>query len=145
MIDKIKEDLVKAMKEKDKDKINTLRLLNSAIKNEEIKKRDKLEDSEIAILVQKEIKKRREAIELYEKGGREELADNEKKELKILEIYLPEQLSDDELAKAIDAAIEEVGAAGPSDMGKVMKVVMSKHQGQVDGKVVRELVQKKLT
>ena len=145
MLEKINEDLKSAMKGKDRLTVDTLRLLISRIKNEEIQKKEKLTDPEIAVLVKKEIKKRKEAIELYKKGGREDLAEKESSESTILEAYLPKQVSGEELAGIIASTIEEMNATGPSDMGKVMKEIMSKYPGRVDGKQVRELVQEKLS
>jgi uncharacterized protein YqeY len=145
LIDKIHADLKTSMKEKDRLRTDTLRLLISRIRNEEIEKKQKLKDAEVAVLVQKEIKGRKEAIELFEKGGRMDLADKERKEMSILESYLPRQLSDEELSDAVDKAVADTGAASPSDLGKVMKEILSKYSGRADGKRVRELVQEKLS
>ncbi len=142
--EKIMADLKEAMKSKDMDKVSTLRLLLSEIKNKEIDKRGELTDEEIYAVIQKSVKQRKESIEQYRSGGREDLVEKEQKELEILEKYLPEQLSEDELERIIDEAIKETEATTLKDLGKVMRVVMPKVKGRADGKLVNEMVRKKL-
>lgn len=140
--DKITTDMKEALKggEQGKLKLSTLRLLLSEIKNGEIAKKKELSDEEIVGVVSKEIKKRKEAVEQYQKGNRPELAAKEKKEAKILQEYLPEQLSDDELKTIIQETIEEMGVSGLGEMGKVMGAVMSKVKGRAEGSRVSEVV-----
>lgn len=119
--------------------LSTLRLLLAALHNEEIRLRRELSDEEVQKTVTTLCKQRGEAIELYRKGNREELALKEADELKILQRFLPQPLSDDEVRAVIKASIEEAGAHGMQDLGKVMKLVMPKVAGRSDGKKVNEL------
>ena len=145
MLNKIKNDLKTAMKSGDKEKLNPLRNLVSKIKMKEIEKGQNLTDEEclkVCISAAKQIK---ESIVQFERGGRIDLSENEKKELKIIEKYLPEQLSEDEVLKTIKEIINQTGSSSPSDMGKVMGAAMSTLGGQADGKIVQKLVLKELT
>lgn len=142
--ERITQDMKEAMKDKDTLKVSTLRLLLAEIKNKEIDKRGELTDEEILSLIQKAVKQREESIEQYRKGNRSDLVEKETKEIEILKSYLPEPLSEEELDRIIEETIKEVGAMGPKDMGKVMKAVMPKVKGRVDGKVVNERVTMKL-
>lgn len=142
--EKIMADMKEAMKAKDMMKVSTLRLLLSEIKNKEIDKRGELTDEEIYAVIQKAVKQRKESIEQYKNAGRADLVEKEEAELKILESYLPEQLSEEELEKIIDEAIKEAGAASIKDLGKVMKIVMPKVKGRADGKIVNQKVREKL-
>ncbi|KPJ70081.1 hypothetical protein AMJ51_02600 [Microgenomates bacterium DG_75] len=145
MKDKIRNDLKEAIKESDQAVISVLRLLLAEIHNQEIAKQAELTVDEIGGVVQKEVKERKESIEAYQKGGREDLVEKEKKELVILNKYLPQQLSPKELETAIQLAIKEVGASEMADFGKVMAAVMAKVRGKADGKVVGEAVKKALS
>jgi len=150
--EKIQEDLNSAIKSKREIETSTLRMLSAAILNKEKEKRYKsgksedipLIDEEIIEVVFNEVKKRKEAIELYEKGNRQELADKEKKEAEILQKYLPEQLTEEEVKKLVKEAIAKVGAKEQKDMGKVMAELMPQVKGKADGglvsKVVKELL-----
>jgi len=128
-----------AMKGGDTVTLSTLRLLLAALQNEEIRIRRALGADEIQKIIGTLCKQRGEAIELYRKGGREELAAKEEAELAILKGFLPQQLSDDEIRSAIQGSIDEAGAKGLADLGKVMKLVMPKVAGRSDGKRVSEL------
>ena len=134
--DQINAALKDAMKAQDARRVSTLRLVNSAIKNADIEARgqskDALGDDAILPLLQKMIKQRHESVELYEKGGRAELAQQEREEIAIISGYLPKQMSDDEVRAAAQAAIAETGAAGVKDMGKVIGVLKQRHSGQMD-------------
>ncbi|MGC8964703.1 MAG: GatB/YqeY domain-containing protein, partial [Brevinematia bacterium] len=131
----------------DENKKQTLNLLKSAIKYKEIELKGsgkELTEEEIISVIQKEIKKRKEAMELYEKGGRKDLYEKEKAELEILESYLPKQLTEEEIKSIIAEAINSLGAKSPSDVGKVMKEVMPKVKGRADGNFVKRLVEESL-
>ena len=128
-----------AMKGGDTVSLSTLRLLLAALQNEEIRLRRPLSGDEIQKIIGTLCKQRGEAIELYRKGGREDLAAKEEAELTVLKGFLPQQLSDDEIKAAIRGGIEEAGAKGLADLGKVMKLVMPKVAGRSDGKRVSEL------
>ena len=134
-----------AMKARDAATVGCLRLIAAAIKNREIEKRGELDDADMMKLLTQLAKQRNEAIEMYEKGGRTELAEKESRELAIIKSYLPEPLSDDELAKLVEGAIAEIDAQGPKDMGKVMKVIAPKTAGRADGRKVSEAVRAKLS
>jgi uncharacterized protein YqeY len=138
-------DLKAAMKSGDKTRLETLRLLRAHFI--ELSKRGEGQtitpDEELSVLTAA-IKKRKEAIEIYEKGGRQDLVQQERSELDIISSYLPKQLSQDEAAQFIDRIIRETGAASPKDFGKVMPLAMKELKGKIDGKVVQELVKTKL-
>lgn len=133
-----------AMKAGDKVRLATLKLLISSIKNAEVAKRGELGDDERLDVVAREYKKRQEAAQEYRKAGREDRASTEESEAEILKEWMPEQLSEEEVERLIDEAVTETGAASPAEMGKVMGVLMPKLKGRADGKMVSDLVRKKL-
>jgi len=144
--DKIMEDFKNAMKNRDTIKQSTLSFLRSEIKNIAIeKKKEKLDDSDIIIIIKKQVKQRMDAIEQFKAGARSDLAEKEQKEVEILKKYLPEELSREELEKIIKEAIDSVGASSVKDMGKVMKEIMPKVSGRADNKLLSDLVRTKLT
>lgn len=145
--EKITSDLKGAMKAGDVLRRDTLRMLDSAIKNVEIEKKKRetgLEEEEVLEVVSRAVKQRQDSIKQYEDGGRPELAQKEKEELDILMEYMPEQLDDDAIRSAVAEVIAATGAASPSDMGKVMGAVMTKVKGQADGNKVRQIVSEEL-
>lgn len=141
---KLDEDLKAALKSKDAVTTGALRLLINAIKNEEFRVREKLADDAVIGVLSTQAKQRRESIDAFENAGRTELAEKEKRELEIIQNYLPKQLSEDELVRLVDEAIAEAGASSPKDMGKVMKLLTPKTKGRADGKMVSEMVREKL-
>jgi uncharacterized protein YqeY len=146
--DDINNALKEAMKAKDERRISTLRLVNSTFKNADIEARGSgktLSDADLLSVLQKMIKQRQESKELYEKGGRPELAQQEAEEIAIIQAYLPKQMSDAEMGAAIDAAIAETGAAGMKDMGKVIGVLRGKYAGQMDFGKASGMVKGKLS
>ncbi len=142
--EKITEDMKAAMKEGDKVKLNLIRMLRSEIKYKEIDIGSELDDDGTVDVLCSAVKKRKESIEEFEKGGREDLVAREEKELKIIYGYLPQQLSEDELLKLIDDSIAEVEAQSPKDIGKVMRAIMPKVKGKAEGKKVNQMVSLKL-
>jgi uncharacterized protein len=134
--DDINNALKEAMKAHNERAVSTLRMVNSTIKNADIEARGQgkspLDDAALLALLQKMIKQRQESVELYDKGGRPELAAAEREEIAIISAYLPKQMSADEMTAAIKAAIAETGAAGMKDMGKVIGVLKAKYAGQMD-------------
>jgi hypothetical protein len=134
--DDINKALTEAMKAKDERKVSTLRMVNSSVKNADIEARgggkQPLGDAEVLSLLQKMIKQRQESVELYKKGNRADLVKQEEEEIAIISAYLPKQMSETEMAAAIDAAIKETGAAGMKDMGKVIGALRGKYAGQMD-------------
>ena len=141
---KITEDMKVAMKKGDKAKLNLIRMLRSEIRYKEIELGSELDDERTIDVLSSASKKRKEAIEEFKKGGREDLVAREEEELKIIFSYLPEQLSEQELMNLIDDSIAETEAQSPKDVGKVMKVIMPKVKGRADGKKVNQMVSLKL-
>jgi uncharacterized protein YqeY len=146
--DDINKALTEAMKARNERAVSTLRLVNSALKNADIEARGlskpPLTDAELLALLQKMIKQRQESVELYQKGGRADLVKQEQEEIAIISGYLPKQMSEAEMAAAIDAAIAETGAAGMKDMGKVIGLLRGKFAGQMDMGKASALVKAKL-
>jgi uncharacterized protein YqeY len=134
--DDINNALKEAMKAKNERAVSTLRMVNSTLKNADIEARGTgkpaLGDAEVLGLLQKMIKQRQESVELYQKGGRDDLVKQEQEEIAIISAYLPKQMSEDEMKAAIEAAVAETGAAGMKDMGKVIAVLRAKYAGQMD-------------
>ena len=133
-----------SMKAQEADNISILRLLLSAIKNEEIEKKAPLDDKEVQAVAARQVKQLQDALVDFESGKREDLIKKTKEEIKFLHQFLPEQLSEDKLAQVVDDTIAELAAASPQDTGKVMGAVMKKIKGQTDGNRVREIVARKL-
>ncbi len=138
--DKIDNDVKEALKSGAKDKVSTLRMLNAALKNKQIDKRRPLSDDEVVETVRSLIKQRKDSIEQFTKGGRQDLVDKETAEVTVLEGYLPQQLSREEVASMVRDVIAQTGAQGAKDMGKVMKALIPVIAGRADGKLVSELV-----
>ncbi len=147
--DQINDAVKTAMKAQDKLRLSTLRMVNAGIKNADIEARGAgkgpLADGELLSLLQKMIKQRQESVELYDKGGRAELAAQEREEIAIISAYLPKQMSDDDVKAAIAAAVAETGAAGMKDMGKVIAALKAKYAGQMDFGKASGLVKAALT
>lgn len=138
----ILDDLKKAMQQRQADKVSALRLLVAALKNARIEKKADLNEAEEVAVLNKEAKKRHEAIEMYKKGGRQELADKEKAELQIIKGYLPQQMGEEKIKKLVKE-MKQAGELG-DDFGQAMKLVMAKLKGQADGKLVAEVVKTEL-
>lgn len=140
----ISTDLKQAMKNKDALTVSVLRMLSASFNNEAInlmKKEEGLNEEEAVKVLKREVKKRKDSIEQYKTGGREDLADNEAKELTILEKYLPAEMSEDEIRRIVESVVAEMGSSvAPSQFGVVMKAVMAKTSGMADGGVVSKLV-----
>lgn len=133
-----------AMKAKDKERLPVLRSLKSALKNEEIDKKCKLSEEEAQAVLMQQVKSRKQAIELYEQGHRPELAEIERKEISIIETFLPKPLTQDEMQQEVTITIHELAADSMQDMGKVMKYLKEKHGNRADGKVLSNLVRNAL-
>lgn len=158
--EKIQADIKKAMQSKDQLKVSVLRMLMAAVFNKEKEKRNRLSkteeelekldelsqltEEEILEVISSEAKKRKDSIEQYQKGGRDDLAEQEKKELKILTEYLPEQMGEEEIRKLVKEKILELGASGPQETGKVMGAIMPQLKGKTDGTIVNKIVQEEL-
>ncbi len=144
-LERINQDLTAAMKNKEADRLSTLRMVKTAIKNREIEKMSPLTDDEAIKILQSLVKQRRDSIEQYTQAGRTELAEKEAAEIAIIEAYLPAALDEATIARIVDETIRETGASSMKEMGAVMKGVMAKLAGQtVDGKVVNGIVRSRL-
>ena len=144
--ERIQQGLKAAMLAKDTDRLATLRLLKSAVGYLQIERKfEHLSDIEVIAVIQKEIKKRRDAIEQYQAGARPELAEKEAREMAVLESFLPQPLAPEELEQLVRATIQELGAASKKDMGAVIKAVQGKAAGRADGKNISALTGKLLT
>ena len=143
--EKLGQEIKSAMLAKDADRLGALRMLKSAVGYAQIeKKTDSLPDAEFIAIVQKEVKKRRDSIEQFEKGGRPELAAKEKQEITVLESFLPQPLSPEDLEKLVKETIAETGATSKKEMGIVIKAVQAKAAGRAEGKTISQLVGKLL-
>ena len=142
--EQIMSDMKEAMKARDKVRLNTVRMIKSALMNEKIKAGHDLTAEEELTVLSREKKQREESIEEFTKANRKDLADETKQELAIVESYLPKQMTQEELNQAVSSAIAEVNAQGKSDFGKVMKILMPKIKGKADGKAASDVVRKQL-
>jgi uncharacterized protein YqeY len=146
LLEKIQTHISESMKSKDQLRLGVLRMMKSAVKLKEVEKMKPLEDGEIISVLNTLVKQRKDSIDQFRKGGREELAQKEEAEIKVIEEYLPAAASDEDIGKAVAEAIQETGATSIKDMGKVMKAVMSRLAGKtVDGSRVSQVVKEKLS
>jgi len=145
LIEKIRQDLTTAMKADDKVRVSVLRMLLAALHNEEIELRRELRDEDVARILHREIKQHEESVREFSRGGREDLVQNEEAELAILQEYAPKMMEEEEIGKYVDAAIAEVGASEPRDLGRVMAVLMPKLANKADGATVNRIVRERLT
>jgi len=144
--DKIQNDITAAMRAKDVLRLNVLRMMKTAVKNKEIEKMKALEEGEVLAVFNTQVKQRKDSIEQFRKGGREELAQKEESEITIIEEYLPAAASDDDIRKAIEEAVVETGATAVKDMGKVMAAARNRLAGKtIDGGKVSQLVKERLS
>ncbi|HEY3124062.1 MAG TPA: GatB/YqeY domain-containing protein [Thermoanaerobaculia bacterium] len=142
---RIEQDLKAAMKSGDKRRVSTLRLLLSVLKNERINSQRELTGEEAEAVIRRAVKQRKEAIEIYDRTGRPDLADAEKEELAILEAYLPQAMSEADLEATVRAIISEKGFSSAKEVGQLMKELMARHRGRVDGKRAQEIARKLLS
>ena len=138
--DRISEDMKAAMKAHEKDRLAVIRMVRSAIRQTEIDGKKDLDDEGVIAVISKELKMRKDSLEEFRKGGRDDLVEKTQAEIDVLLPYLPAQLSEDEVRELVKAAVEQTGAATPKDMGKVMGVLMPKVKGRADGKMVNTIV-----
>jgi len=145
LAEQIQKDLIEAMKARDELRSSVLRMVKTALKMKEVEKTRPLEDAESIQVLQTMVKQRRESVEQFKKGGREDLAEKEAKEIAVLETYLPAAPSDEELNAAIEAAIAETGATSPKQMGAVIKAARARLEGKaIDGKLLSDRVRQRL-
>lgn len=138
--ERINDDIKAALRNKDKDRLVTLRLITAAIKQKEVDERVELDDARVLAILDKMVRQHRDSIQQYEAAGRADLVEKEKTEMAIVQAYLPEQIADDELRQLIQAAIQSVGATSVKDMGKVMGIIRPQVQGRADMGKTGELV-----
>ncbi|TFB24847.1 GatB/YqeY domain-containing protein [Filobacillus milosensis] len=140
LLERLNEDMKQAMRNKEKDRLAVIRMVKSSLQNEAIKKGEELNEEEEIQVLTREVKQRKDSLQEFQNANREDLAEKTEQELKIIQAYLPEQLSDEELEQIVVETINEVGASSKSDMGKVMSAVMPKVKGQADGSKVNKMV-----
>jgi uncharacterized protein YqeY len=145
MLDRLEADLRTALKSGDKRRVSTLRLLLAALKNERIQAQRALTGEEVEAAIRRAIKQRREAIEQYERGGRKDLVESESEELAILQGYLPQGLTEAEVEQAVRDVMTEKGFTSVKDVGLVMKELMARHRGRLDGKLAQEIARRLLS
>jgi len=143
--EQITEDMKTAMRAKDTARLGTIRLLQAAMKQKEVDERVELDDTAVIAIVDKLIKQRKDSVAAYESANRQDLADIERNEMKVLEVYLPQRLSAEEITAAVQAIVAQVGATGPGDMGKVMAAVKTQLAGKADMGLVSAAVKAALT
>lgn len=144
IVEQVQKDMVAAMRAKDEQRLSTLRMMKSTLKNKEIDKRAVLDDAEAIQVLGTMIKQRKDSIEQYAKGNRQDLVDAETEELGILEAYLPKGLSDAEIEAALRGVIAEKGLSSSKDVGLAMKELMARHKGRVDGKLAQAIARRLL-
>ena len=144
MVEKLKQDMIEAMKAKDKDRLTTIRMIKGDLDKEHIDKKREINDDLLIEVVNRGIKQRKDSISEFEKGGRSDLIEKTQAEIDILQSYLPAQLSEEEVSLIIDEAFQIVNPEGPRDMGKIMKEVQPKLKGRADMKKVSEIIKSKL-
>ena len=141
---KINEDMKSAMKARQTEKLSTIRMLLAAMKQVEVDERVELDDNRIVAIITKMVKQRQDSVKIYREAKRDDMADKEAAEITVLQAYLPQQLSDEEIAAAVDKAISQTGANGMSDMGKVMGVLKGELAGRADMALVSRILKEKL-
>ncbi|ACJ33219.1 GatB/YqeY domain-containing protein [Anoxybacillus flavithermus] len=145
LLERLNNDMKQAMKNKEKDKLSVIRMVKSALQNEAIKLGKTLTEDEELTVLSRELKQRKDSLQEFEKAGRTDLVDKVKEEITVLELYMPKQLSEEELTQIVKETIAEVGASSKADMGKVMGAIMPKVKGKTDGSLVNKLVQQHLS
>lgn len=145
MVEKLKADMIEAMKNKDKERLTVIRMVKAAMDQEHIDRKREINDELLTEVVSRQIKMRRESVLEFEKGNREDLIEKTNSEIAMLEVYLPEQLSDEEVVKVIDEIFDEVKPESQKDMGKVMKEPTAKLKGKTDMKKVSEIIKSRLS
>jgi uncharacterized protein len=144
LAERLNEDMKQAMKDGNKFRLSTIRMVRAAIKNQEIELRRPLEDNDTLNILSRELKQRRDSLEDFERGGREDLVSNVKAEIEIITEYLPQQLNEEEVKAIVLQTMQETGASSKADLGKLMGALMPKVKGVADGKLVNAIVQQSL-
>jgi uncharacterized protein YqeY len=144
LLERLNDDMIRAAKARDSERLGAIRFVRSRVQNRQIELRRDLKDEDVVEVLSRIAKQHRESIEQFEVGGRDELVEHERRQLAVVEEYLPERLDEQELLEILSGVIEETGAAGPGDIGAVMQALMPRVRGRADGKRVKSLVQSKL-
>lgn len=139
--ERLNDDMKQAMKSQEKFKLQTIRMIRSSVKNQEIDLKRPLEDAEVLDILSREIKQRKDSLQEFEKAGRDDLAKDVAAEIEIISVYLPQQLTEEEIKLIVQQTIQETGASSKADMGKVMSALLPKTKGRADGKLVNTFVQ----
>jgi uncharacterized protein YqeY len=145
LYEKVNQEMVLATREKDKLRLSVIRLIKTGLHNREIDMKRPLNDEECLHLLSAMVKQRRDSVEQFRQGGRMDLVEKEEAELKIIQAFMPEQMSEEDIAKEIEKAVQEIGAIAIKDMGRVMKILMPKLTGRADGKLVGDKVKARLS
>lgn len=145
LLERLNEDMKQAMRNKEKDKLTVIRMIKASLQNEAIKLGHELTGDEELTVLSREVKQRKDSLHEFEKAGREDLVEKIRTELQYVELYMPKQLSEEELSEIVKETIEETGAASKADMGKVMAAIMPKVKGKADGSIINKLVQQHLS
>lgn len=145
LLERLNEDMIQAMKNKEKEKLSVIRMLKASLQNEAIKLgKDQLSEDEDLTILSREVKQRKDSLQEFKNAGREDLVEKIQKELTYVDIYLPKQLTEEELTKIVQETINEVGATSKAEMGKVMSAIMPKIKGKADGSTVNNIVKQQL-
>ncbi|TMV44614.1 GatB/YqeY domain-containing protein [Paenibacillus mesophilus] len=143
--ERLNDDMKQAMKNQDKFKLSVIRMIRSAIKNVEIDQKKTLDDNEVLDILNREIKQRKDSLQEFEKADRGDLAETVRKEIEVIAVYMPQQLTEEEIHAIVQQTIQETGASSKADLGKLMSALMPKVKGRADGKLVNQLVQQLLS
>ncbi|RYL90396.1 GatB/YqeY domain-containing protein [Sporolactobacillus sp. Y61] len=144
LVDRLTADMKQAMKARDKDRLTVIRMIKTSLHNESIRRRKELSDEEALSVLTHELKQRKDSLQEFKKAERQDLIDEVRKEIAIVQSYMPEQLSENEVNSIVDQVISEVGAVSKTEIGKVMKAIMPKVKGRADGSLINRLVRSKL-
>ncbi|WP_078413818.1 GatB/YqeY domain-containing protein [Priestia abyssalis] len=145
LLERLNDDMKQAMKNKEKEKLSVIRMVKASLQNEAIKLGRELTEEDELTIISRELKQRKDSLHEFEQAGRQDLVDKIQNELAVLEIYMPKQLTEEELTEIVKEAIAEVQASSKADMGKVMAVIMPKVKGKADGSLVNKLVLQNLS
>lgn len=145
LLERLNSDIKQAMKNKEKDKLIVIRMIKASIQNEEIKSGKELSEEDELTVLSREVKQRKDSLHEFDKAGRQDLVEKIRTELQYVELYMPKQLSEEEVTEIVKQAISETGASSKAEMGKVMAVIMPKVKGKADGSLVNKLVQQHLS
>ncbi|MBS4191347.1 GatB/YqeY domain-containing protein [Bacillus sp. FJAT-49705] len=145
LLERLNEDMKQAMRNKEKDKLTVIRMIKASMQNEAIKQGADLSEEQELTVLSREVKQRKDSLHEFDKAGREDLVEKIRTELQFVELYMPKQLSEDEVSKIVQETVAETGAKSKADMGKVMAAIMPKVKGKADGALVNKLVQQHLS